>query len=165
MDLSADLSFPADPATVAAMLVDPDYVRERCERTTATNVEVDVREDGGATVVTSERTYPTDGFPSIARSFVGDGLRIRQVDRWSPAGDGSWTGTSTVDSPGLPAGLKAITRLEATDGGSREVVRGEVKASIPLVGGKLERLVHEQVLRALAVEEQVAAEWLNGTRP
>ena len=41
-----------------------------------------------------------------------------------------------------------------------QVIDGTVKASVPFVSGKLEALVHEQVLRAMRVEEQVAAEWL-----
>ncbi len=74
MDLRADLSFPAPPDAVVAMLRDPDYVRLRSERTGGSNVTVDVRDEGDNVVITSERTLPTDRFPSIARKFVGDGL-------------------------------------------------------------------------------------------
>lgn len=161
MDLHAELSYPADPETVIAMLTDADYVRLRSERTGGSEVTVDIQPEGTGTVVTSERTLPTDGFPSIARKFVGEGLRVRQVDRWAPVGDGTWAGESEVDAiASAPVRLRAKARLEPTESGSVQVIDGTVKASVPFVSGKLEALVHEQVLRAMRVEEQVAAEWL-----
>ncbi len=33
-------------------------------------------------------------------------------------------------------------------------------ASVPFVGGKLEQLMRDQVLKALQIEERVAAQWL-----
>jgi hypothetical protein len=160
MDLRADLTFPAPPDAVVAMLRDPDYVRLRAERTGGSNVTVNVRDDGDAVVITSERTLPTDRFPAIARKFVGDGLRIRQVDRWRPAGDGSWAGNSEVRAVAAPAEVSGRTRLTPTGAGSTQTIEGTVTASVPFVGGKLEQLMTDQVLRALQIEERVAAQWL-----
>ena len=160
MDLRADLSFPAPPDAVVAMLRDPDYVRLRSERTGGSNVTVDVRDEGDNVVITSERTLPTDRFPSIARKFVGDGLRIRQVDRWRPAGEGNWVGDSDVKAVAAPAEVNGRTTLSPSGAGSRQTIEGTVTASVPFVGGKLEQLMRDQVLKALHIEERVAAQWL-----
>jgi Protein of unknown function (DUF2505) len=160
MDLRADLAFPASPDEVVAMLRDPDYVRLRAARTGGSDITVDVRDEGDAVVITSERTLPTDRFPAIARKLVGEGLRIRQVDRWRPAGDGSWVGASEVRAVAAPARVSGRMAMTANGAGSRETVEATVTASVPFVGGKLEQLMTDQVLKALKTEERVAAQWL-----
>src|SRR5215207_1684258 len=151
MDLRADLTFPAPPDVVVTMLRDPDYVRLRAARTGGRDITVDVRDEDDAVVITSERTLPTDRFPAIARRLVGDGLRIRQVDRWRPAGDGSWVGESDVRPLAAPAQVSGRITLTPTGSGSRQTVEGTVTASVPFVGGKLEQLMSAQVLKALQV--------------
>jgi Protein of unknown function (DUF2505) len=160
MNLRAQLRFPAPPDVVIAMLRDPDYVRLRAARTGGSNIVVDVRDDGDTVIITSERTLPTDRFPAIARKFVGDGLRIRQVDRWRSAGAGTWVGDSEVRPVAAPAEVSGRTTLTASGSGSTQTIEGTVTASVPFVGGKLEQLMTDQVLRALQIEERVAAQWL-----
>jgi hypothetical protein len=163
VDLHAELRFAADPDTVAAMLADEGFVRQWCDETQAREVSISVERGAGRTPfqVRTSRAFPTDAFPSFARRFVGESLVIEQTDAWEPVGDGAWRGTSDVVTSGAPARLRARTSLDsAGEGASVLVVDGEVKASVPLVGGKIEELMHERVLKAMQVEERVAADWL-----
>jgi hypothetical protein len=150
VDLHAESHFAAEPDAVAAMLVDEEFLRQWCEETKSSDVSVTVSGGSGGTPRTARtsRAFPTDAFPSFVRSFVGDSLVIEQTDTWEPAGDGSWNGTSDVSTVGAPARLRATARLD-----------GEVKASVPLVGGKVEQIMHERVLAALRVQERLAADW------
>jgi uncharacterized protein YndB with AHSA1/START domain len=164
VDLHAESHFAAEPDAVAAMLVDEEFLRQWCEETKSSDVSVTVSGGSGGTPRTARtsRAFPTDAFPSFVRSFVGDSLVIEQTDTWEPAGDGSWNGTSDVSTVGAPARLRATARLEPEGGGgggTRQVVDGEVKASVPLVGGKVEQIMHERVLAALRVQERLAADW------
>ena len=84
------------------------------------------------------RAYPTDSFPSFARRFVGDALEISQTDHWSAAGDGTWAGESDVATTGAPARMLARVSLVPDGDMTRQVVDGDLKASIPLVGAKVE---------------------------
>lgn len=161
MDLHAEQRFPATPDEVAAMLADEVFVRRWCEATHAVSVTVSVT--GGppeAFTVTTTRAYPTDTFPSFARRFLGDALAISQTDRWSAAGDGTWTGQSEVATTGAPARMQARTSLVPDGQLTRQVVDGQLKASIPFVGAKVEQLMHEAITGALGVMEITGRDWL-----
>lgn len=162
MDLRESIPFPAEPDRVAELLANPEFVQARCAATGSLSSDVDVqREDSGGFTVTTTRTFPTDGFPSFARGAVGDRLKVRQEDRWEPTGDGSWSGHTTVTTAGVPARVEARLTLTGSAGGSSQTIDGQITASIPFLGGKIEEMVYEQVAEALEVEGRLAAQWLS----
>ena len=155
-----DQEFTADPATVMTMLRDPGYVTSKAERTGGHDVTVEVTEtpDGGVTI-SSTRTMPAD-VPSYAKSFVGDSLTITEVQVWGPlAADGSAAAAVTVDFH-APISYKGSITMSAAGDGTRLTNAGEFKASVPFVGGKVERVAADQTQRYLNKELQVGAEWL-----
>ena len=161
MHLHAEQRFPAAPDEVAAMLADPVFVRQWCLATHASAVTVSI--DGVPPkpfTATTTRAYPTDGFPSFARRFVGDALEISQTDHWSATGEGTWTGDSNVATTGAPARMLARVSLVPDGDMTRQVVDGDLKASIPFVGAKLESLMFDAITGALAVMELVGRDWL-----
>ena len=161
MHLHAEQRFPAAPDEVATMLADPAFVRRWCEATHASGVTVSL--DGAPPkpfTVSTKRAYPTDSFPSLARRLVGDALEISQTDRWSAAGDGTWAGQSDVAATGVPARMLARVSLVPDGDMTRQVVDGDLTASIPLVGAKLESLMSDAITGALAVMELVGRDWL-----
>jgi hypothetical protein len=54
--------------------------------------------------------------------------------------------------------------LIGTTTGSSAIVDAKVKASIPLVGSRIEKAVHDAVVHAARVEERVGRAWLAGDR-
>lgn len=142
------------------MFADEAFVRRWCQATGA--VEATVSVDGAVPdpfVVTTTRAFSTERFPSFARKFVGETLHIAQADRWSQV-EGVWSGDSEVSTTGAPAKLTARVTLRAQGDMTVQVVDGTVKASVPFVGGKVEALMHEQIVRALGVQEKVGRDWL-----
>jgi len=163
MRLTADVRYPASTAEVARMLADPGFVdaRDEATRPVAHRAEVEGSPEG-AFVVRSERTMPTDDFPQAARRFVGETVEMVQVDSWdSPAADGSRTGTTTMELVGAPLTVRASLRL-TPDGpdACTETMEGELKASVPLIGGSLEKAAAPAVQAAIRSEEDVARRWL-----
>jgi hypothetical protein len=161
VDLHAEQRFPAAPDEVATMLADPAFVRRWCEATHASGVTVSI--DGAPPkpfTVSTTRAYPTDSFPSFARRFVGDALEISQTDHWSEVGDGTWAGESDVATTGAPARMLARVTLVPDGEMTRQVVDGDLKASIPFVGAKVETLMYDAITGALAVMERVGRDWL-----
>jgi hypothetical protein len=159
--LSSELRLPAPSADAYALLTDPDYVTAVGEGTGGTEVEVTVTptDDGGAVVV-SRRVLPAE-LPSYAKAVVGDTVRLTETRTYGPAGaDGSRSGTTKVAFEGAPVTLGGTLELGPDGAGSVLRVEGQVAASIPFVGGKIEKFAVEQVERALAKEEQVASEHL-----
>jgi carbon monoxide dehydrogenase subunit G len=156
--LTARLDIPADPAAAYGMLTDPEYVRDVAAATGGTDIEVSATpsDDGGATVV-SRRSVPAD-VPSYARSLVGDSIRVDETRVLGPAADdGSREGTISIDFGGAPASVAGTLRLAASGAGTGLDVELTIKASVPFVGGKIEKLVAEQIHAALDREQTVAA--------
>lgn len=154
-------AYGADPATVWAMLRDPDFITAKCARTGSMQTTVDVTEgdDGGVTLTTT-RVLPAN-LPSVAKPFVGETLTVTEVQVWSaPAADGSRTATTTVDFH-APMSFSAAMALVATADGSAVTTDGEFKASVPLVGGKIESVAADETSRYLEKEQQVGTEWLS----
>ena len=55
--------------------------------------------------------------------------------------------------------------LEPEGAGTREVVELEIKVKVPLLGGKLESLLADQVRTGMDVERGVGLAWFQGERP
>lgn len=167
MRLDVVLSYPGSPEAVAALLSDRAVVEAVIATSDA--LEWDVRVEGaeplgsGAFTVTVERSLPTDELPDIARRFVGPALRLHQVDSWGPpAADGSRTGTTVLRVPGAPVTASATTALRAVRGGTEHSVSGDLKASVPLVGARVERAAEEPLVRALRDQERELSRILRG---
>ncbi len=167
MRLDVVLRYPGTPEAVAALLADRSVVEELCAASDA--LEWDVRVEGAeplgssAFTVTVDRSLPTHELPDIARRFVGPALRLHQVDTWGPpAADGSRTGTTVLQVPGAPVTATATTALRVVRGGTEHSVTGELKASVPLVGARVERAAEEPIVRALRDQERELSARLGG---
>jgi hypothetical protein len=163
--LSAEIRFAADPQRVFAMIVDPAFQEAKCTASGSVEHEVDVSEhdDGGATVV-SRRTMPTDGFPDFARSLVGATVELRETQRWeAPSHDGTRTGSILVEVHGLPVRFHGSVALASDGTGTHWPIEGELKASVPLIGGRIERAAQPAVLAGIRVEQRTGNVWLGGT--
>lgn len=154
--------FPGEPEAVRAMLRDPAYVQRKAERTGSFDITVEVEDtaDGGV-VITCARSMPAE-VPSYAAAFVSDTLSVTEVQTWGPpAADGSATAEVTVS---FNAPLAYRGRIALTPGGPGSVATntGDFKASVPFVGGKVEKVASEMTQKYLAKETTVATEWLAG---
>lgn len=161
MHFSATTEYPADAHVVAAMLADEDYVRRRAQATGAQEHHAEVQRDGEAFTVTTRLKMPTTMVPAKFRSFVGQTVEVRLVEAWgAPAADGTRTSTMTLAIPGVPVKVNGTQRLSANGAGSTETYDGDVNASIPLLGKKIEQLAVDSVNKVVAVEKRIALEYL-----
>ena len=153
------MTYDATLAEVAAMLADADFRREVCERQHVLRSQVDVEPDGDGKRVRIEQFQAADGIPSFARKFVGDEIHIVQTESWGSADRAD----VTVSIPGKPGDMSGSAVLEESAGRTTETVDLTVKVGIPLVGGKIEGLIADLLLKALRTEEKVGHEWLART--
>jgi len=158
-----EIHYQASPASVFEMLADADFQERKCRATGAVEQQVDVVEHGdGEVTVTTERVMPTDSIPEMFRSMVGNSLRLVQVESWYPAdASGARTGTIEVSIPGTPIGFSGELQL-SVDGpdGSLERIDGELKARVPLIGGKIEQAVEPAIRAAIRAERRTGTAWL-----
>ncbi|HET9655927.1 MAG TPA: DUF2505 domain-containing protein [Kineosporiaceae bacterium] len=162
MRITAEIHYDADPGTVFRMISDVSFQERKCQATGALDHEVEVEEyDDGGALVRSHRTLPADGVPDFVKSLVGPTLRVTQVDDWAgPGPDGSREGTAVVEIAGAPLRFTATLRLEPNGTGSRQSVQGDLKASVPLVGGRIEKAAEPAILAAVRAEQRTAQAWL-----
>jgi hypothetical protein len=152
--LEHDLTYDAPPERVSAMLHDPGFRREVCEAIGVLRHDVTV--EGGH--VRIEQVQSPAGIPSFATKFVGEEIRIIQDEHWATPDRAG----ITVTIPGKPGDMSGTTTLSATaDGGTVESVDMTVKVAIPLVGGKIEGLIADLLLKALKAENRVGRDYLS----
>lgn len=158
--LEYDQSLPADPLRVTAVLQNPEFVRAKAERTGAFDITVDVdeRADGGVTI-TCTRSMPAE-VPSYATAFVGEHLTVTEVQEWTAPGPGGAASARVTVDFHAPLTYTGTIVLSGDAASSTLANRGEFKASVPFVGGKVEKVAAEMTQKYLAKETQVAAEWL-----
>jgi uncharacterized protein YndB with AHSA1/START domain len=164
MDLRTEQRYDADPSTVFAMLTDEAFLALKAEATGALRHEGSVDRDGDRVTVRLLRVMPPD-VPDFVRRFVGDTINLDQTDTWEPAAtNGSRTGSIRITMGGAPVQLTGDMRLTPTETGSQTSIDAEIKAAIPLFGGKIEKAVHDALVQAVRIEENVGREWLDGHR-
>jgi len=156
MKFREELTYDAPPAQVRAMLADEGFRSEVCTYQRVLSHEVAITQDGAGMRVRIEQTQPAKGIPAFAAKFIGDTVEILQEEDWS----GERAGDLSVTIPGKPGSLKGTIRLEETATGTREIVEGDIKVSIPLVGGKIEKLIGDLLAAAIRAENTVGREWL-----
>jgi len=163
--VTAEIQYPASVEAVYAMLTDKAFQDRKLERTGALSWTVDIRPEGAGSVVTSTRALPTDQIPDAFRAFVGSQITLTQTETWgAPEADGSRTGTLVVQIGGAPVRFDARLRLApsgaAAAAGTLESIEGDLKASVPFLGGKIEKGAEPAVRAAIEAEERIGQEWL-----
>ena len=154
--ITHEMTYDASLAEVAAMLADADFRREVCARQGVLRSQVEVTPRGEGVHVLIDQVQAAQGIPSFARKFVGDEIQIVQEEEWGSADRAD----VTVTIPGKPGDMTGTATLAESGATTTERVELTVKVGIPLVGGKLEGLIADLLLKALKTEEKVGREWL-----
>lgn len=163
MRLTAEIRYPdSDPAAVFTMLTDRAFQERKCAAAGSLAYEVDVAtfEDGGARIST-ERTLPSDSVPEFVRRFVGGTVRVSEHDDWQPEGpDGVRSGEVVVEILGAPVRLTGTLWLGRDGADVVHRVEGDLRASVPLIGSKIEKAAEPAIKGAIRVEERTGRAWL-----
>ena len=99
--------------------------------------------------------------PQAVRSLHKGDLIVHREQTFEPDGDGH-SGSTNAHVNGVPGEITARTEITPLGEGTVQHTTGEVKIRMPLVGGKLEGLVAEQVTNLLEMEARFTAKWLAG---
>ncbi|WP_298176688.1 DUF2505 domain-containing protein [Saccharomonospora sp.] len=100
-----------------------------------------------------------DKLPSLVRNLHSGDLIVRREHVWTVLGDRR-TGTITVGVSDVPGRITADVELSSNAEGCVQTTRGEVAVRIPLIGGRIESFVADQVTRLLELEAHFTTQWL-----
>ncbi len=153
-----ELTYEAPLQDVAAMLGDPAFREEVCraQHVATSDIDIDPAGPGPKTVVVDQQRS-AQGLPSFAKKIAGDTLRIVQRETWTT----SSAAEITIDIPGKPGEVAGTVGLEESGGTTTETVSMEIKVKIPVVGGKVESLIGDMLLKALRAENRVGRDYLS----
>jgi hypothetical protein len=141
---------------VYAMLGTREFREAVCDHQRVLRHSVTVNQVGETMSVTIDQDHGTDGLPGFAKKIVGDRINIVQSEVWT----GGSHGNVTVTVPGKPGEMTGTATLVAENGGVTEKVDMAVTVNLPLIGGKVEGLIADMLLKALRAEHHVGREWL-----
>lgn len=161
MKLTVENQYSGTPEQTFASHIAVAAREQACQESGAVSWDVSVEEqpDGGATITVERVMNPN--LPDYIQKFVGDKISIRQVEQWSAAaGDGSRKAKVKLTIKGQPATMDGTASLEPSGSGTREVVEGDVKVAVPLLGRKIEPEIVKVIESALRIEQRVGEEWI-----
>jgi hypothetical protein len=140
---------------VYTTMVDADYLKERLEKI------------GGKDAALLQHTADADGarftlrqgldsrdLPPVVRSLLSGDIVIERTETWTRSAPGAYRGDAQVVIKGTPASAVGTMSLRDGAGGSELVVRTDVTVQVPIIGGKIESSVAEQVKGLLALETE-----------
>jgi carbon monoxide dehydrogenase subunit G len=159
MRLRHELRYDAPLDDVLAMLTDPAYWDRVAQATDAISSTTTVEQVGADTRVRTDQEQRVVGVPSFAKKFVGESTRALKQQTWSGS-----TSTFEVQTPGKPTHLAGQATLAPAGEGTVLTYDLEIRASVPLVGGKLEKLVAGYTVDGFDKERAVGVAWLEGER-
>jgi len=155
LDVSYDI--PAPVESVYAVISGEDWAAQKAKAfDDESRQESRTVAAGDAVTLVVSRGLP-DGIPGFLEKFLPRGGRARQTETWSPSEGGARRGTWQGEIPGAPAHVGGTMSLEPTATGTRYRIQGEVKVSIPLVGGKAESFVVDMITKLTKSESELLA--------
>lgn len=153
-------TYAAPVDEVYAMLTDQAWREKVGTAQGVISSDVTITPEGEGCRVVIDQVQDTAGLPAIAKKIAGDTTRAVVTEVWaSPT-----SGTVEIVAPGKPTKAVGTVALESDGTTTRHVIDLEVTVKVPLVGGKLEGLMADNIGRGLEVEEAVGAAWLEGER-
>ena len=141
------------------MFTDKDYFQRKYELQGALNIKLlEHKQDGDAFTVEFLREVPAEvKLPSFAKKFVPEMMTVTQRDSWNA---GSKTGRLDIDLKGIPGTVVCDMRLEDTANGCDLVMDWNITCNVPLVGGKLEKVLWEDLRGKMASDTDAGEQLL-----
>lgn len=140
------------------MLSNEGYLQAKCAPALSASHSVTRGSDQTTIVVTREMALP-DSIPDIARTVVGNTLKLTETQVWSTVGKESEAALSIIVIAGT-AEVNGKMKLESKGTGSVLHVNADIMVRIPLFGASLERSISGTVESVLHAEETIGQTWL-----
>ncbi|CAM2836530.1 DUF2505 domain-containing protein [Skermania piniformis] len=98
--------------------------------------------------------------PDFVTRIRSGNLEIHRTETWSTLGNNSATDTFTATVPGTPAKIDGSCTLRADGNRTAIELHGRASVSIPLLGGRIEAMIAQQLTKLAAAEDEFTRGWL-----
>lgn len=161
MKMTVTHRYDADVETVFKLVTDPDFLARKYADEGSTDIQVEMEGDGPTVI--SRRKVTLD-LPGFAKKVMAPTNTVVQTEAWDPADDpGRRVCRYKVEVQGVPSRIDGTVTLSTDGDGTRQDIVADVKVSIPLLGGKLEKFAVESGVKTLQREADFTAKELAGS--
>jgi hypothetical protein len=115
--------------------------------------------EGGVDVVTTQ-TLRAGRLPGVVAQFHHGDLSFVREETWGCVTGGRATALVKGSIPGAPATLTGTALLAPGDGGTQLHLKATVEVRIPLIGGKVETFIGNQLADLLTAEQRFTTAWI-----
>ena len=155
--------YDADPETVFAMLADEEFIVHKSTQSGSLDVSASVEVAGDRTRIRNSRVMPAK-VPGFVKRFLGDTIPMDETQNGARRmKSGAREGDFSADFDGQPIGFSGTVSLRPVDGGTAVETVGDIKCSVPFLGGRIEKFAAEWISKYLNKEQRVGAQWLADT--
>jgi hypothetical protein len=162
-------SYQDDVEQVHRAFGDEQYWLARLADSGADDASLDsiqVGPDGSIEVLATQMLH-RDRLPGIVTQFHNGDLHIKRHERWTAVTDGEAKGTIAGTMTGAPVTLSGTGLLIPSPdgtGGTQLKFQATVEVRIPLVGGKIEKLIGKQLMEMLIDRQDFTDVWISENR-
>lgn len=160
MKFHRELAYEAGSAEVFAMLADPAFREKVAAAQDVVSIDVTSTPNGEGMSILNDQVQNTAGLPALAKKIAGETTQAIIREEWADA----TSGTYEIVAPGKPTKATGTVKLVADGGVTRHVFDLEVTVKVPLIAGKLEKLMADNIDAGMSVEHSVGVAWLKGNR-
>ena len=155
MNFEEKHSFDRPVETVSKMYFDRAFFERKYREQGAWDVEVlEHHRDDRTFRIKCRFTMKSDApIPDFARKFVADSISIVQQDSWDMQ---KLTGRIDTELKGMPVKIFADMTLSPDGQGCVNRLKWNVACNIPLIGGKLEKIIAEDLQIKSKKDQQVS---------
>ena len=115
---------------------------------------------GGGVEVTTTQILRADRLPAVVHQFHHGDLEIRRAERWTALVGGQAEAAVDGSIPGAPVTLTGSAALTPSELRAHLAFRATVEVKIPLVGGKVENFIGNQLVDLLIAEQRFTTQWI-----
>ncbi|OBI82864.1 DUF2505 domain-containing protein [Mycobacterium asiaticum] len=121
-----------------------------------------MRIDDGTIEVVTLQTVCSNNLPALVTQLHRGDLCVRREETWGPLRDGIATASLAGSILSAPVNVWGTAVLEPNPetGGSRMTLQATVQVRVPFIGGKLERLIGNELGNLVAIEQRFTTSWI-----
>jgi hypothetical protein len=157
--------YPLPAAQLYATLVDREYLEAKLKHVGGTNAALlELHADPQSAKYTTRQGVDHGYLPGPIQLILRGDLIIDRTETWRLATPGRYDGSVTAhvrDAPGSIGGTLRVSDLDDGSGESEFSIEARAKVNLPLVGGKIESAIADQVHQLMEREGRFTSEWLS----
>jgi hypothetical protein len=148
--------YPTSPERMRELVTDQHYLRAKLRAVGGPGAELVSwqQNDDGVTVVLHQ-AVPGEAMPSFLRAMLPGNLTIRRTETWRGC-----RGSVEAVVDGAPGTITGVMDLEPDAAGCVLGSQLTVEVPLPLIGGKVEKIVIDNIATLLNSEYQFTLTWL-----